>query len=165
MVPWPDPWCVPCWRGSPFPAPTVLCLLLVWLSHSLFLAIHPSPPDSTPTWCIPSHYAGVFSLLAQNDGIGKVACWCAAFSKESLWRLKRLLGKYSILAQFSLSRHISFQKITSYRHNHVIAIFQAFSFCACVFYIWVKSHPPQAIGTKLSWELNVPNKRKLQRES
>jgi len=66
-------------------------------------------------------------------------------AKEPLWRLERLLAKYGTLAQFSLSRHISFQKITSYQQNHVIAIFQAFSFCVRVFYISVKSHPSQLL--------------------
>lgn len=72
-------------------------------------------------------------------------------AKEPLWRVKRLLAKYSVLAQFSLSRHISFQKLTSYQHNHVIAIFQAFSFflCECVLYFGEVTRPP-AIGTKLS---------------
>lgn len=67
-------------------------------------------------------------------------------AKEPLWRVKRLLAKYSVLAQFSLSRHISFQKLTSYQHNHVIAIFQAFSFfCVSAFCILVKSHAPQLL--------------------
>lgn len=146
--------------------PFSCCLLLFGFSTHCFL---PSIHLDLLQHLLDSFLAimlGFFPLsTSQSDGMGKVACLVCSFSKQSLWRLKRLPGKYGILAQFSLSRHISFQKIISYQHNHVIAIFQAFSFCACAFYIWVKSHPPQAIGTKLSWELNVPNKRKLQRES
>lgn len=146
----------------------VRCCTSYHLALLLAVSCSPSVPTcgnvSSPTWCYVNYYIVHFSSqncrkwLHQEGSL--LAC---SFPKEPLWRLKRLLGKYSILAQFPLSRHISFQKITSYQHNHVIAIFQAFSFCACVFYISVKSHPLQAIGTKLSWELNVRNREKIRK--
>lgn len=45
-----------------------------------------------------------------------------------------------------------------------LQFFKHFPFCMCVFYISVKSHLPQAIGTKLSGDSSVLRERKLQKK-